>query len=176
MKKFIYSFGIAAMLLFASCKKDTPTNNSTPVATGTPGEISFKVNDSTWKSKGLGRAVAFFQDSNNLMIVGSNIVGSDTSGIVLSLVLTPSELGVYQGTFNLSSSTYGLYYPNTKQSTQMSLILGYAITYKISLTKLDRVNKLVSGTFTITETAPTGSGYPNYNITDGVFTDMPLVQ
>ena len=48
----------------------------------------------------------------------------------------------------------------------------YNSTYSVTLTKVDEVNKLVSGVFTITQLAPAGIGAPDYKVTDGTFDDI----
>jgi hypothetical protein len=89
-------------------------------------------------------------------------------------VLTPNKTGKYEGKFNASAKDGALYLPKSDNNTILAIALGYTVTYSVTLTKVDEAGKKVSGVFTITEKAPSGSGLPDYLVTEGSFTDVVI--
>lgn len=167
------TLGVIATFFFSSCTKEKTSSNNSTINTNAKGVLTCKLNGNLWQSK--TTSLAEMQDSSTLLIGGLNVVGADSQVIILSLELTPQKTGTYTGLFNpINSSTYGLYYPNTKVSNQMNIWFSYTTNYSINLTKFDLMNKLVSGTFSFTSTSPSGSGLPSYVVTEGVFTDVAM--
>lgn len=168
--------GIVTMLTFSSCSKDNSSTNSPTqnVDLTKKGVLTCKINGTMWQSNNI--TMGLFQDTNWLTIVGLRVIGKDTTAIGLSFKLTPSKIGQYSGVFNPTTGlTYGLYYPAMDDKTQLNMFFSYKSSYSMQITKLDMVNKLISGTFSMTLTAPSGGGASNYTITDGVFTDVRIM-
>lgn len=171
--------GIVTMLTFSSCSKDnssanSPSQNVDPTKKGV---LTCKINGTMWQSLLGNNSFAQFNDTNRLIIGGLKVVGSDSTAVVISLLLTPNKIGTYSGILNSAAPipSYCLYYPNLKESTVMQIVINYKVTYIVNITKLDTVNGFISGTFSSTATAPAGSGNPNYTITEGVFTDVRIM-
>lgn len=173
----------AALAILGSCtKKETTTNNTTGTTTGV---LTCKVNGVAWQSlpaKNMyintagdttwGTKASLI--AGQLSVQGVNIVGKDSSMVGFMFVLTPNKTGKYEGTFNASAQDGALYFPKSDNNTVLAIALGYTVTYSVTLTKVDEAGKRVSGVFTITEKAPSGSGMPDYLLTEGSFTDIVL--
>ena len=174
---------VAGTLFVASCTKE-PVKTTTP--TGTTGILTCKVNGTAWQSEAASKMYIVDGDTSygtgaeivngELSIQGVKITGSDTSRVVMQLVLTPAKTGTYSGTFSLQAADGALYLPKSDMSTLLAIFMGYTSTYSVTLTKVDQANKLVSGVYTITMLAPAGQGMPDYKITEGKFDDIRLMQ
>ncbi len=181
-KHFLLMSAVAGSMMFASCSKETPANNTN--TGGTVGRIVCKVNGTSWTSDAPDKFYYPAGDTipgtiatlvnGELMIQGNRIVGTDSSAVVMNLVLTPAKTGKYEGTFSASAADGALYLPNRDIMSLLTIVMGYTNTYSVTLTKVDTSNKLVSGVFTITMKAPAGQGLPDYTITEGSFTDVKI--
>ena len=182
IKNILLMTAVAGSLFFSSCADDKPTTTTT---TPTTGRIVCKLNGAAWSSDAENKYYYLAGDTlvgtiasltnGELMVQGNRVVGADTSAIAMNLVLTPAKTGKYAGTFDINAADGALYLPNRNITTLLSILMGgYTNTYSVTLTKVDEVNKKVSGVFTITMKAPTGAGQPDYLITDGSFTDVTL--
>ncbi len=168
------------MLNLVSCTKD----ENPPATTSSKGIVSFKVNGNEWNSNGYNDVLIVEGDSifgvsasfENDVLSLSASRRSDTSGFGLELVLTPNRTGTYNGTSDISSNEIVMFTPKIKQTTIVSLLSTYTITYSVIITKLDLTNKLVSGVFTINQIDPSKTNpLGDFKITDGAFTDVKLV-
>ena len=172
---------VAGSLMLGSCTKDPVSNTS---SNSNAGRIVCKVNGSSWTSDAANKYYYLPGDTlvgttatlsnGELSVIGTRVLSGDTSTVGVQLVLTPAKTGKYEGTFSASAADGALYLPSRKMTDLLTIIMYYTNTYSVTLTKVDEVNKLVSGVFTITMKAPTGSGYPDYTVTEGSFTDVKL--
>lgn len=182
IKNILLMTAVAGTLFLASCTKDPVTTNNT---TSTTGVLKCKVNGTAWQSEPASKLYITPTDTSygtsaaivngELSVMGIKISGTDTSRVVMQLVLTPAKTGTYSGTFNLQAADGALYFPKSDNNTLLAIVMGYTCTYSVTLTKVDQVNNLLSGVYTITMLAPAGQGMPDYKITEGTFTDLKLL-
>lgn len=137
--KSLIVFGIIALMAISSCKKDSAGNVIIPKMTAT---IDGKGWTSVTRLTGL--------TSNIFTITGTSITGES-----LIVVISGSTVGTYN--FPLSGCTY-----NVSSNSYVS------ISGTASLTKVDKVAKIISGTFQFTATKIDASK----TISSGVFTDL----
>lgn len=183
MKAFKYLLlvsAVAGSMILGSCSKDPVTN--TPTTNNTTGRITCKVNGSAWSSDAQDKFYYLNGDTlvgtvaalsnGELSIQGTRVLTGDTSTIGINLVLTPAKTGKYEGTFDMNAADGALYLPNRNFLELLGIVMTYTNTYSVTLTKVDTVNKKVSGVFTITMKSPDGT--KNYMVTEGAFTDLTL--
>ena len=183
IKNILLMTAVAGTLFVASCTKE-PVKTTTP--TSASGVLNCKVNGTAWQSEAASKMYIVDGDTSygtgaeivngELSIQGLKITGTDTSTIVMQLVLTPAKTGTYAGVFSLQAADGAAYFPKSDNNTLLGIIFGYSITYSVTLTKVDQTNKLLSGVYTITMLAPAGQGLPDYKITEGTFNDVKLMQ
>ncbi|HEY1047171.1 MAG TPA: hypothetical protein VGF79_12070, partial [Bacteroidia bacterium] len=66
-----------------------------------------------------------------------------------------------------------LYFPKMDFATVISILSEYEVKNpKLTITKYDATKKLISGTYSVSITSTTAT--PNYEVTEGVFTDVPF--
>lgn len=170
---------VAGTLFVASCTKDPVTTTTT---TSTKGVLTCKVNGTAWQSEPASKMYIVAGDTSygtgadivngELTIMGTKIIGADTTRLYMKLVLTPNKTGTYSGVFNIQAADGALYFPKSDNTTLLGIVMGYTCTYSVTLTKVDQANNLLSGLYTITMLAPAGQGLPDYKITDGTFDDI----
>jgi len=183
IKNILLMTAVAGTLFVASCTKE-PVKTTTP--TNGSGVLNCKVNGTAWQSEAASKMYIVAGDTSygtgaeivngELSVQGIKIIGSDTSRVVMQLVLTPAKTGTYSGTFSLQAADGALYFPKSDNTTLLGIVMGYTCTYSVTLTKVDQANKLLSGVYTITMLAPAGQGMPDYKITEGTFNDIKLMQ
>jgi len=181
IKNILLMTAVAGTLFVASCTKD-PVKTTTTTPDASTGVLKCKVNGTAWQSEAASKMYISNGDTTygtsatlikgELTIKGVKIIGSDTTTLGMILVLTPNKTGTYSGTFSPQAADGALYFPKTDILTLITIGGSYNTTYSVTLTKVDEVNKLVSGVFTITQLAPSGQGLPDYKITEGTFTDI----
>lgn len=181
IKNILLMTAVAGTLFLASCAKE-PVTTTTPPTTTSTGVLKCNVNGTAWQSEAASKMYISKGDTTygtvatltngELTILGTKIIGADTSKIYIKLVLTPNKTGTYAGTFNISAADNAAYSPKSDIITISTIAATYKSTYSVTLTKVDEVKKLVSGLFTITQLAPAGLGAPDYKITDGTFEDI----
>jgi len=182
IKNILLMTAVAGTLFVASCTKDPVTTNNT---TSTKGVLTCKVNGTAWQSEPASKIYITPSDTSygtsaaivngELSVMGIKISGTDTSRVVMQLVLTPAKTGTYSGTFSLQAADGALYFPKSDNTTLLGIVMGYTCTYSVTLTKVDQANNLLSGVYTITMLAPAGQGLPDYKITEGKFDDIKLM-
>lgn len=180
-KNILLMTAVAGTLFVASCTKE-PVKTTTTTPTNSTGVLKCKVNGTAWQSEPASKMFITPTDTSygtvatlekgELSIQGMKITGSDTSNLGMVLVLTPQKTGTYTGTFSIQAADGALYLPKSDLNTLFTIVMGYTTTYSVTLTKVDEVNKLVSGVYTITMLAPAGQGLPDYKITEGTFDDI----
>lgn len=176
----------------ASCKKDSTNTTTTP--TGTAGLITCKVNGTAWKSLPYSNYYVSGTDttfgssatlkSGILNITGVQINGNDTSSILMVFVLTPNKTGTYKGTLDPTVYEGASFLPGKDpltgkyvrpSGTTIALMAGaYTSNYSVTITKIDEVNKKVSGIFSITHVPSNPAMTTTYTVTEGAFEDVPL--
>ncbi len=169
MRNCLLTTILFAAIIF-SCTKENTSNSNVDESTGT---ITCNVNGTHWQSlKDL--SISYYQNLNRFDIIGRNENNTDSSGVILSLILTQAKNGIYdsESTDTLNPSL-AFYYPDKK--TKEDILKNYKTTFQVNLVKFDAPNHCVSGTFTITQKAPSGSGKPDFVITNGVFNKVMLV-
>ena len=183
IKNILLMTAVAGTLFVASCTKE-PVKTTTP--TSASGVLNCKVNGTAWQSEAASKMYIVDGDTSygtgaeivngELSVQGIKIIGTDTSRVVMKLVLTPAKTGTYSGTFSLQAADGAVYLPKSDMSTLLAIFMGYTTTYSVTLTKVDQTNKLLSGVYTINMLAPAGQGLPDYKITEGTFNDVKLMQ
>lgn len=186
LKNILLMTAVAGSLFVSSCKPDAKTTTTT-TPTSKTGTLKCKVNGVAWESLPNGNTMYFVGTdtvygtnavikNGEISINSLSIVNKDTSAIGFHFVLTPNKTGTYSGTYVVGSNDYAFYFPSADNLTAMTVALTYTNTYSVTLTKVDEVNNLVSGVFTITELPPSGSTDPFYKITEGTFTDVKVLK
>jgi hypothetical protein len=85
----------------------------------------------------------------------------------MNVLLSPSGIGTY----TMSSSDYNIYYlPSTNLQALFTTLFTYTASSSMTITKFDKANRKISGTFNTTMT-PSASG-ATYTVTEGKFTDL----
>jgi len=181
IKNILLMTAVAGTLFVASCTKE-PVTTTTPPTTTSTGVLKCNVNGTAWQSEAASKIYFINGDTTygtlailkngQLTIRGTKIIGSDTTTLVMILVLTPNKTGKYSGTFDITAADNAFYSPKSDKITNFTIAATYKSTYSVTLTKVDEVNKLVSGVYTITMLAPAGQGLPDYKVTDGTFDDI----
>ncbi|HEX2935800.1 MAG TPA: DUF6252 family protein [Bacteroidales bacterium] len=153
MKELLIYVIVALTFIAGSCKKDT-NDDGTPVATT---KMSCKINGTTWSS--ITRVTQYYD--NKFIISGTSMDGK---------VIIITILGDTQGTYNLQVGEFesgATYSPSALSPTD---IYG-SLSGSVVLTKVDKINKKISGTFQFTA-AKANDLTNQISITNGEFTDL----
>jgi hypothetical protein len=181
MKNLIKYSSLALLsftLFMSSCKKteDTP---STPTPAAKTGIVTCKINGTAWESD-VRTQNTFFIDTivpsvratlegDTLSLLAFRTRTGDSSALLMNVLLSPSGIGTY----TMSSSDYNIYYlPSTNLQALFTTLFTYTASSSMTITKFDKANRKISGTFNTTMT-PSASG-ATYTVTDGAFTDLYL--
>lgn len=175
MKKIITAILILTVFCFAECKKSNPDSNGLPAATQDgKNTIGFLLNGQPWKPQGVrgtGNLSIDFDPGFNqgiFGIVAYNFVPTVSEqfkigiGDSLNFVTAPKTYPITRNSLTGISFTNfdcGYYY---SWSTEID------VTGSLTITKLDRINRIISGTFYAT-LAKAGLGCGTIKITDGRF-------
>ena len=181
MKNLIKYSSLALLsftLFMSSCKKtEDPVTPSTPTAK--TGIVTCKINGTAWESDARSQNTFFIDtivpsisatlDGDTLSLMAFRTRAGDSSAFLMNVLLTPTRIGTYA----MSSSDYNIYYlPSTNTLALFTTLFTYNATSIIAITKFDKANHKISGTFNTTMT-PSASG-TTYTVTDGAFTDLYL--
>ncbi|MDO7875107.1 hypothetical protein Q5H93_10225 [Hymenobacter sp. ASUV-10] len=156
------SFIAAAILLaLSSCQKDDISPDELPPATSTGAEtLGFVIDGSGWKPAGQKCGIYGCTDNKveassyvangrrQLLLTADRTDGSRNESFILQLDSLPGP-GVYRSNSGGPGATGGeagtkIYFANSKQSLQYQSRPG---TATITITKVDTVQNIVSGTF-----------------------------
>jgi hypothetical protein len=174
MKKLLTA--VAAALVLLSCNKDV---EELPPATDTGAQtFGARVDGKFWIPKGFGVVPtspileARFENTNNLVINARNFAGQPTETefeIYLFNVTGPGtyNLNVNTGKYPGHSGNYA-YYIERKFHPLNEWITNSQYTGTVRLTKVDRENKIVAGTFEFNAITMEGDPKP-LSVTDGRF-------
>ena len=173
MKKLLTAFLILTAFCFAKCEKDKPDFNGLPAATQQgKNTLGFMLNSQPWTPQG-------FNGTANLSIDFDPGFNNGVVGIAAYRITTSNNreyfgLGIKDSlnfltppfTINLSNqSLYKLRFENNNCSL-FSSDSDTQANGQLTITKLDRTNRIISGTFNATLSK---AGCSTIQITDGRF-------
>ncbi len=155
MKKLLTAFLILTVFCFSKCKKDRPDSNGLPAATQEgKNTLGFLLNGQPWKPEG-------FSGVGNLSIDYDQGINNGTLGIIAYRTLSSSDktqfgLGITDSvnfknapfTLNVKKKSLANFLYSTKN--YCDIVHSDTTIYEdgsITITKLDRVNRIISGTF-----------------------------
>jgi hypothetical protein len=171
MKTVITAISIICIFCFSKCKKDKPDSNGLPAATQEgKNTLGFLLNGQPWTPQGV-------RGTGNLSI---DYDGGFKQGIFSIVAYNFKTQISEQFIIGVRDSLNFINAPITLSLDRLSL---YSVSYntpcdyfnqlndvtssgKITITKLDRTNRIISGTFSATLTK---SGCSEIKITDGRF-------
>lgn len=173
MKKLLFIIGVFTCFCFAKCEKDKPDSNGLPPATQDGrNTLGFMLNGQPWTPQG-------FNGTANLSIDFDPGVNNGVFSISAYRIITSTNreyfgIGVNDSinyitppkTYQLgSNSLFGVYFSNNN-CTYDYFDNSITKTGLLTITKLDRTNRIISGTFNATLSK---SGCTTIQITDGRF-------
>jgi len=176
MKRLKLPIGIIVLyclLCFAQCKKSNPDSNGLPAATQDgKNTLGFLLNGQPWKPQGsngtANLSIDFDAGFNNgvcgisaYRIISSNNREYFKLGIIDSLNFYTAPF-----TIPLTNSGLALFYFSDNNCLLISTESGTNVTGNLSVSKLDRINRIIAGTFSATLSK---TGCPEIKITDGRF-------
>ena len=155
MKKLITGLLILTVFCFAECKKNKPDSNGLPAATQEgKNTLGFLLNGEPWKPEGFSGvgnlSIDYDQGFNNgiLGIVAyRTISSSDKTQFILGII---DSLNFRNAPFTLivkKKSIAALSFSTKKYCDILHVDTAIYQTGSITISKLDRINKIVSGTF-----------------------------
>jgi len=173
MKTILTAISIISIFCFAQCKKNKPDSNGLPAATQEgKNTLGFLLNGQPWKPQGsngtANLSIDYDAGFNNGVcgISAYRIITSDNReyfklGIVDSLNFYTEPF-----TIPLTNSGLSLFYFSDNNCLLISTELGTNVTGILTVTKLDRTNRIIAGTFSATLLK---NGCKEIKITDGRF-------
>jgi hypothetical protein len=181
MKNLIKYSSLALLtftLFLSSCKKTEDTVTPTTPAAKT-GIVTCKINGTAWESDARTQNTFFIDtivpsvrasvEGDTLSFLAFRTRTGDSSGLLMNVLLTPARVGTY----TMTTSDYNIYYaPSTSLMALFTTLFSYTATSSMTITKFDKANHKISGTFNTTMT-PSASG-TTYTVTEGAFTDVYL--
>jgi hypothetical protein len=136
-------------LFFSNCRKDFSEQRSQTGAN----TISARVNGQVWKKKGCfscisgGSSLIVDYSNGNLYIMGQQ--GDENMRSTLEIVLNhATKLGNYSLAQEINDNNYAEYVDYTLRDAKY-FITSTINNGSVTITKLDRENKIISGTFSI---------------------------
>lgn len=141
---------VAVTMLIASCKKDSDSIN----------KLSAKIGGKSWSA-----SVKVANLTGNTFI----ITGTSLSGEMLVITILGDSPDLYE--FNLSEQKCNVVYKKSGLSTSPDGIYT-SVSGRVDLTKVDMINKKISGTFDFT---CTGLAILPLSISSGTFTDLSFM-
>lgn len=160
------------LFCFAQCKKSNPASNGLPAATQEgKNTLGFLLNGQPWKPQGssiTGNLSIDFDPNFNKGIF--NIVAYDFNSptqeqFTLGVRDSLNFISSIPTTYNLSqSSLYGITF--NKSCYYFNQLIDVQSSGSLTITKLDRVNRIIAGTFNATLSK---TGCPTITITEGRF-------
>lgn len=155
MKKLITAVLILSVCCFAECKKNKPDANGLPAATQEgKNTLGFLLNGQPWKPQGFSGtgnlSIDYDQGFNNgiLGIVGyRTLTASDKTQFILGIV---DSLNFLNAPFTLIIKKKSLGALNFSTKNYCDILHTDTTIYqsgKIIISKLDRMNRIIAGTF-----------------------------
>lgn len=161
MKKYLILLAIASFSLsFVSCEKDTIEET---VAAITPASMSATVNDTVFTT--ITRVTVYSPTANTFVITGTSLDGK-----ILAVTIRASEVGVYNTSIELEN-------PSSKVGAAWRANSENYVSNggTVELTKVDKTNKKISGTFNFTLINPPGLTEV-FSITEGKFDQLSYTE
>ena len=171
MKNILLLFFVG-FFCFAKCNKETLYNNGLPAATQQgKNTLAFMLNGQAWTPKGfngtanLSVDVDFGFNDGIFNVVGYRTTNSTTEQFTIGISDSLNVITVPHTFIIFPNSVFGISYTKnpcdyfSKESATIS-------KGTLVITKLDRINKIISGTF---EGSLSKSGCETIQITDGRF-------
>lgn len=152
MKKIsLIAIVVSAVLLLQSCAKDTVT------ATATSTEILFaNINDTLWTPDTLSASITYSSATKSKVFACTGMFNNRQINIAVTQANTPNTAGFPLNTFNVdATSNVALSY----YKEQKNLVGNYTLVQQgvvqpgsgtVSVTAIDSVKKLITGTFSFT--------------------------
>ena len=171
---------LIALLIMSSCgSDDTPDllPDDDDVVPGTPRSVTCKIN-----GEGFSATVPFTGGTLSLTgsfyaiaIVGADFFGRDTVSIAIAIsgneLSTLNTGDAFSGTGNiLEDFAVGEVNVNNRPSVEQEASSSETDNATVTITKIDRDNKLISGTFSYEAVDP--DSQTTFSVTEGVFTDI----
>lgn len=173
MKRIIFALLTLFVFCFAKCEKDKPDSNGLPPVTQEgKNTLGFLLNGKPWTPKG-------FNGTANLSIdfdpgIENGVFGISAYRIISNDIREYFGIGIkdslnfYKAPFTLAltnTSLYRFYYSNNN-CTFFSTDSNTHVSGVLSITKVDRINRIISGTFNATLSK---SGCESIEISNGRF-------
>lgn len=152
---------LATVLFSTACKKDesspSPTSTASGLLSATLNGVAFNPNDSVAGS----------------MMNGMINISAFHNGDLLTISLRDTVAKTYLLEEGADNTTSAAAYLKAGASSAYTSNLWYSSNNKVVITKIDKVNKKISGTFTITVFDINLAGLDSLSFTSGSFTDVP---
>ncbi|MDN5215827.1 DUF6252 family protein [Fulvivirgaceae bacterium BMA12] len=178
---FLRSTGmwIIALVLFTACGSDDDTGliPDDDVAPGTPGSITCKINGQTYAATFpfVTGALSTTNDIYSFALGGVDFLGKDTVSIAMAMTGTDlsrlSAGDTFSGTGNIFINfALGTVIVKNRPAVDEDASSSETDVATITVTKIDRDNELISGTFSYE--AFDDDTQNTFKVTDGVFADI----
>ena len=171
MKKLITAILILSVFCFAQCKKSAPDSNGLPAATQDgKNTLGFLLNGQPWKPQGVrgtGNLSIDFDPSFNQGIFSIVAYNFNTSVSEQFIIGVKDSLNFINAPITLSLNRLSLYSVSYNTPCDyFNQLNDVTSSGSMTITKLDRTNRIISGTFTA---ALQKTGCTEIKITDGRF-------
>ena len=156
-----YYLLIAVILSLASCTKEVSEEHGTGPITPGSGNFTATINETAWTA-----------DSLQLALIGNGVVsisGLAKTGEQISMILPSFKTGTY--TVNSTSSGYSLYVNLNDAQGNVYLSNVGSSGGSVTISSIDSVNKVMSGTFSFTVTNSVDQSVKT--ISGGIFNNVP---
>ena len=168
------------VLLMAACGSDDsadPVPDNNEVEPGTPGSVTCKIDGEAFSAVSPFNAaqVTFTDDFYAIAVTGIDFFDQDTVAVALAMsginFSSLSAGAVFSGTGTVGLDfALGAVEVNRRPTTEIDARSDETEVAEFTITKIDRENQLISGTFSYRAVDPdTGS---SFEVSDGIFTDM----
>ena len=171
MKKLITAILILSVFCFAQCKKSAPDSNGLPAATQDgKNTLGFLLNGQPWKPQGVrgtGNLSIDFDPSFNQGIFSIVAYNFNTPLSEQFIIGVKDSLNFINAPITLSLNRLSLYSVSYNTPCDyFNQLNDVTSSGSMTITKLDRTNHIISGTFTATLNK---TGCTEIKITDGRF-------
>lgn len=184
----LLAFGLI-LVMFTGCKKDASSPAPVVAASGTA-IARINANPITFASPNTGNMatkrldnpttpwMAYITKADSIKIYGGTMFDGKPCEIYMGLRLTTARLGTYSLNYNFSSGNkakkfVGYFWPVEEAASWFRPPLfdanNFVFSGSVTLTKVDLVNKKISGTFQMNQDF---SASGRYFVADGQFTDL----
>jgi hypothetical protein len=156
MKKIILAFLILSLFSYSKCEKDKPDSNGLPAATQEgKNTLGFLLNGQPWVPQGFNGTANLsidvdFDFTNGIFnLVGYRTINTKTEQFTIGISDSLSLIGIPY-TFRIRpNSIFGISYTRTV-CDYFSKDIATTGSGTMTITKLDRTDRIISGTFNAT--------------------------